>query len=173
MPPECHFDPTKLDLDRVLADQESIRQINPQRFEMEQLTAIVHIDLEQHLIAGYKDVRADEFWVRGHMPGDPLLPGVLMCEAAAQLCSYYIVKHSGMFQGDYIGFGGLENVRFRSPVRVGDRLVVVGKGIRMNRRQSIFNVQGFVGSTMVFHADVIGMPLSRRSSGEAVGETAR
>ena len=41
---------------------------------------------EQHLVVGYKDVRADEFWVRGHMPGNPLLPGVLMCEAAAQLC---------------------------------------------------------------------------------------
>ena len=56
---------------------------------MEQLTAIVHVDPEKHLVAGYKDVGNDEFWVRGHMPGYPLMPGVLMCEAAAQLCSYY------------------------------------------------------------------------------------
>src|SRR5436305_14083731 len=110
MPPELNFDPTKLDLNHIVADQEAIRLVNPQRFEMEQLTAIVYLDAEQHIIAGYKDVRPDEFWVRGHMPDYPLLPGVLMCEAAAQLCSYYISTQQVM-QGDFIGFGGLENVR--------------------------------------------------------------
>jgi 3-hydroxyacyl-[acyl-carrier-protein] dehydratase len=161
MPPELHLDPSRLDLERVLADQEAIRQVNPQRFEMEQLTAIVHVDPEQHLIAGYKDVRPDEFWVRGHLPDYPLMPGVLMCEAAAQLCSYYIVKHENVLQGDFIGFAGLENVRFRTPVHPGDRLVLIAKARRLHRRQTIFNVQGFVGPTMVFHADVIGVPLSR------------
>jgi 3-hydroxyacyl-[acyl-carrier-protein] dehydratase len=124
MPPELHLDPAQLDLGRILADPEAIRLINPQRFEMEQLSAIVHIDPSQHLIAGYKDVRPDEFWVRGHMPDYPLLPGVLMCEAAAQLCAYYIATQ-GICQGDFIGFGGLENVRFRGQVRPGDRLVLV------------------------------------------------
>ena len=161
MPPEYHVDPASLDQGRVLADLDAIRRVNPQRFEMEQLTAILHVDPEAHLIAGYKDVRPDEFWVRGHMPDYPLLPGVLMCEAAAQLCSYYIATH-GMMQGDYIGFGGLENVRFRSPVRPGDRLVLVGKATRLHRRQTVFNVQGFVGGTMVFHADIIGVPLVRK-----------
>jgi 3-hydroxyacyl-[acyl-carrier-protein] dehydratase len=161
MPPQQLLDPTQLNCDRVIADQEEIRKMNPQRFEMEHLNAIVHVDPEQNLVAGYKDVRADEFWVRGHMPGYPLLPGVLMCEAAAQLCSYFIKKH-GVADGDFIGFGGMENVRFRSPVRPGDRLVIIAKGIRMNRRQTIFGVQGFVGSTMVFHADIIGVPLSRK-----------
>ncbi len=159
MPPEVHFDLGRLDLNQVVADQAAIRSINPQRFEMEQLTAIVHVS--HNLIVGYKDVRPDEFWVRGHMPGYPLLPGVLICEAAAQLCSYYIVSQKIM-QGDFIGFGGLENVRFRAPVRPGERLILVGKMVRMNRRQTISNVQGFVGSTMVFHGDVIGMPLARK-----------
>ncbi|HJT76065.1 MAG TPA: 3-hydroxyacyl-ACP dehydratase FabZ family protein [Gemmataceae bacterium] len=161
MPPEYHVDPSRFDTSKVLADEEAIRRVNPQRFEMQQLTAIIHVDSGQHLIAGYKDVRADEFWVRGHMPDYPLLPGVLMCEAAAQLCSYYIVTH-GLMQGDIIAFGGMENVRFRCPVRPGDRLVLVAKATRMNRRQTIFNVQGFVGSTMVFHADIIGVPLLRK-----------
>jgi 3-hydroxyacyl-[acyl-carrier-protein] dehydratase len=161
MPPEIHLYPGKLDCGRVVADLEAIRQVNPQRHEMEQLTAIVHVNREQHLIAGYKDVRADEFWVKGHMPDYPLMPGVLMCEAAAQLCSYYTATE-GLLQGDFIGFGGLENVRFRNPVRPGDRLLLVGKAIRLNRRQTIFNVQGFVGNTMVFHADVIGVPLVRK-----------
>lgn len=161
MPPVLHIDPGQVDLGRVLVDQEAIRQVNPQRFEMEQLTAIVHIDPDRHVIVGYRDVRPDEFWVRGHMPDYPLMPGVLMCEAAAQLCSYYIVSQK-LMGGDFIGFGGLENVRFRAPVKPGDRLVLVGKSIRIHRRQTICNVQGFVGATMVFHADVVGVPLTRK-----------
>jgi 3-hydroxyacyl-[acyl-carrier-protein] dehydratase len=158
-----HFDPAHLDFSHVLADREAIRRVNPQRFEMEQLDAIIKIDPEQHLLAGYKDVRSDEFWVRGHMPGYPLMPGVLLCEAAAQLCSFYVMS-TDLLQGDFIGFGGLENVRFRGPVRPGDRLVLVGKGIRLHRRQTVFNVQGFVGAAMVFNADIIGVPLMRQEA---------
>src|SRR3954451_22246628 len=154
MPPQPIVDPASLDLNCIVADREAIRRVNPQRYEMEQLTAIVLMDREQHLVAGYKEVGADEFWVRGHLPDYPLLPGVLICEAAAQLCSYYIVS-TGLLQGDFLGFGGLENVRFRSPVRPGDRLLLIGKGTRMNRRQTLFNVQGFVGATMVFHGDIL------------------
>jgi 3-hydroxyacyl-[acyl-carrier-protein] dehydratase len=161
MPPALHLDPATIDLTQVLADLSAIRRVNPQRFDMEQLTAIVYVDAVQHVVVGYKDVRPDEFWVSGHMPNYPLLPGVLMCEAAAQLCSYYIATN-GLMQGDFIGFGGLENVRFRSPVRPGDRLLLVGKGVKLNRRQALFNVQGLVGSTMVFHADVLGVPLTRK-----------
>jgi 3-hydroxyacyl-[acyl-carrier-protein] dehydratase len=161
MPPLAHFNLKQLDLTRVLADREAIRKVNPQRFEMEQLDAIVLLDPEQRVIAGYKDVRADEFWTRGHMPGYPLLPGVLMCEAAAQLCSYYITTQN-FSPADFVGFGGMEKVRFRSPVRPGDRLVLIAKAERLNRRQTIFNVQGFVGDVMVFHADILGVPLSRK-----------
>ncbi len=78
MPPVPLVDPTAIDTSRVLVDREGIRACNPQRFEMEQITAIVHLDLENKLVIGYKDVEASEFWVRGHMPGYPLLPGVLM-----------------------------------------------------------------------------------------------
>ncbi len=135
MPREFHLDPSSLDLQKVIVDLEHIRQVNPQRFEMEQLTAIVHIDSEKHIIAGYKDVRPDEFWVRGHLPGYPLFPGVLMCEASAQLCSYYTTTH-GFGRGDFIGFGGLENVRFRGQVRPGDRLVLPVANIPFTARQT-------------------------------------
>jgi 3-hydroxyacyl-[acyl-carrier-protein] dehydratase len=52
-------------------------------------------------------------------------------------------------------------VRFRGVVRPGDRLVLACKATRMKKRQSIFGIQAFVGSTMVFHGDVIGVPLPR------------
>jgi 3-hydroxyacyl-[acyl-carrier-protein] dehydratase len=167
MPPELHFDPSRVDMTNVVADREAIRAVNPQRFEMEHLTAIVYVDTEQEVLIGYKDVRPDEFWVRGHMPGTPLLPGVIMCEAAAQLASFYIVKYSGLLREGFIGFGGMEHVRFRAPVRPGDRLVLVAKARKLHRRQSIFDVQGFVGTTMVFHGEVIGVPMTAAQIKEA------
>jgi 3-hydroxyacyl-[acyl-carrier-protein] dehydratase len=160
MPREFLLDPASIDWNRVIVDLDGIRKVNAQRFEMEQLTAIVLIDTEKHMIAGYKDVREDEFWVRGHLPDYPLYPGVLLCEAAAQLCSYYITIQ-GHARGDFVGFGGLENVRFRGKVRPGDRLLLVAKATKMHRRQTICNVQGFIGSKLVFNGDIIGVPLMR------------
>src|SRR4051812_31503497 len=110
MPSEPILDPTSLDLSRVIADREAVRLVNPQQFEMQQLDAIVMLDPERKLVAGYKDVRADEFWVRGHFPGDPILPGVIMCEAAAQLCSYFVMTQRVIGGDQIMGFGGLDAV---------------------------------------------------------------
>jgi 3-hydroxyacyl-[acyl-carrier-protein] dehydratase len=165
MPPEAHFNVSTADLSRIVADQEAIRAVNPHRFEMEMLDAIVVLDTEKQLIVGYKDVRPDEFWVRGHFPRVALMPGVLICEAAAQLCGYYVTTQRVIEVGTIMGFGGMEEVRFRGPVRPGDRLVLAGLGKRLRRRQSTFNVQGFVNGQMVFHGDIIGVPLDHLPGG--------
>ena len=166
MPPVALVDPSTIDTSRVLVDQAGIREGNPQRFELEQLTAIVGIDLDRHLIIGYKDIEPTEFWVRGHLPGYPLMPGVLICEAAAQLSSYYC--HVIKVVGDgFLGFGGMEDVRFRSPVKLGDRLVLVSKSLKVNRRQMIFETQGFVGNNMVYHGRIIGVPLPTKEESKA------
>ncbi len=159
MPPAPLVDPASIDTSQVLLDRDRIRQVIPQRFEMEQLTAIVSIDEAAKIIVGYKDVRDDEFWVRGHMPDYPLLPGVLMCEAAAQLASCYCIAAHVIKEG-FVGFGGMEDVRFRGQVRPGDRLILIGKGVRLHRRHTIFDVQGFVEGNMVFHGRMIGVNLS-------------
>ena len=159
MPPAPLVDPQTIDTSRVVLDRDGIRRYNPQRFEMEQLTAIVHLDMERKLIVGYKDVLPEEFWVRGHMPDFPLMPGVLMCEAAAQLASCFCMA-AGLLETGFVGFGGMEDVRFRGQVRPGDRLLLVGKGVRLHRRHSSFDVQGFVGSNMVFHARVLGVTIA-------------
>src|SRR5262245_17131945 len=164
MRPDLNLDIATLDLSNVIRDKEAIRKLNPQRFEMEQIDAIVYIDPVNHVIAGYKDVRPDEFWCRGHMPDYPLMPGVLMCEAAAQLCSIYICTYK-LMGGDFVGFGGMDNVRFRAPVMPGDRLLLVGKAVKLNRRQTVCNVQGFVGDVMAFHGDIIGVPITRKGDG--------
>lgn len=169
MPPEPLFDLARVDLNQREADIEGIRQFNLQRHEMEQLDAVVYINPDEQVVIGIKDVRDDEFWVRGHMPGYPIMPGVIMVEAAAQLCSYYVRKYN-LLPGHFFGFLGLENVRFRGRVHPGDRLVIVAKPVRIHRRQTVFNTQAFVKDTMVFHGDVLGIPLNMEPGGASTSE---
>ncbi len=161
MPPALIINPDELDFDHPIADIEAIRRVLPQRHEMEQLTAILSLDPREQIVVAYKEVRPDEFWVRGHLPGFPLMPGVLMCEAAAQLASYYMMTQ-GLVAGDFVAFGGMDNVKFRDMVRPGDRLVLVSRMIdhRVGRRAT-FSVQGIVGKTIVFHGDIIGVTFTR------------
>lgn len=162
MPPAALVDPATIDTSHVLYDTDAIRRGNPQRFEMEQLTAIVALDPSKHLIIGYKDISNDEFWIRGHMPEYPLMPGVMICEAAAQLSSFYC-SVMNLNAGEFIGFGGLEDVRFRGKVLPGDRLVLVSQAKRVHRRQTVFETQGFVENNMVYHGRIIGVPIGNRT----------
>jgi len=171
-PREYIIDPSDYDLDQVIADIQEIRRWNRQRFEMEQLTAIVHEDQARGLCVGYKDVTRDEFWVRGHFPELPLMPGVLMCEAAAQLSSYYTQKHN-LLDAKVIGFGGMEDVRFRGPVVPGDRLVIAVERIRVRPRAMIVcRFQGIVRDTIVVDGTIKGVPLPMDDLLEGAGGVA-
>ncbi len=151
------LDFSEYDLDRVIADIEQIRRYNLQRFEMEQLTAVCYEDAERKICAGYRDLARDEFWARGHMPGMPLMPGVLMCEAAAQLASYFSRKY-GLVQ-ELIGFGGLDEVRFRGVVRPGQRLVVVVRLLKIRQTMMTAEFQNFVDQSLVCEGTLKGVPL--------------
>ncbi|MDO4587794.1 MAG: 3-hydroxyacyl-ACP dehydratase FabZ family protein [Planctomycetia bacterium] len=152
-------DSSLYNIDNVLVDLEKIREYNSQRFEMEQLTAIVYENFDDKTCVGYKDLSDQEFWVRGHMPNFPLMPGVVMCEAAAQLSSYFVGRFN-MFNGAVMGFAGMEEVKFRGMVRPGDRLIVQSKMLKCRKFLVTAAFMGIVHEDIVCEGIIKGFPMS-------------
>ncbi len=161
MPPRSLFDLSNVDPDRVVADIEKIRAHNPQRHEFEQLSHICHLELEPGEIVGVLDVPEDPWWAKGHVPQRPLMPGVLMLESAAQLCSWYVhqVYDASKYGDKIFGFGGIDGVKFRSIVFPPDRLLIVGKRSEIRPRRAVFDTQGYHAESMrmVFEARIAGL----------------
>ena len=158
MPTELLADLSRIDVSKAQHTIEEIRAINPQRFEMEQLSYIAACDVAQGFTVGVRGIGADEFWCRGHIPGRPIFPGVLMVETAAQVCSF----HYHMAVPDdkrFFGFGGIDAVKFRGEVKPGDTFVMVAKMVELRSRRAVFDTQGFVGGRMVFEGRITGMPM--------------
>ncbi|HBG28460.1 MAG: hypothetical protein A2Y10_10830 [Planctomycetes bacterium GWF2_41_51] len=155
MPPTELFDLSKIDLNKIVITKEEIQAVNPQRYEMQHLDGIIWYDKEKFLILGYKDVTENEFWIRGHIPGRPLMPAVIMVEAAAQLSSVF-VKHVYQLPG-FIGFASIDSAKFRKTVSPGKRLYLLGHITVFKRRLYTCVVQGIVDGTMVFDTVVSGL----------------
>jgi len=156
MPPPLLFDLSQIDLNvKPIFEKDAIGIINPQRYEMQHLDGILWYDKDKYLILGYKDVTEKEFWVRGHIPGRPLMPGVIMIESAAQLLSFF-VKQIYEVKG-FIGFAGIEEAKFRSTVVPGQRLHLLGHITAFKSRRYAADIQGVVEGTMVFETKVAGM----------------
>lgn len=156
MPPPVILDPLSVDTSRSIASREAILEAIPQRYEFLLLDGIAHCDVPQLLVVGYHDVRTDAWWARGHIPGRPLLPGVLMIELAGQLAAYlfHVAGRTG-----FLGFAGVDGVKFRDAVEPPCRLVMVGRGLENRARRLVLAAQGFVGRTMVFEGIITGMPM--------------
>lgn len=153
MPPTLLFDISKLDLNKVEYPIEVIREYNPQRGDMEHINGFVYLNYDHGV--GFKDVRADEFWVPGHLPDRPLLPGVIMIEAAAQTSSF--ITKCGMKWPGFIGFGGVDKVKFRQQVVPGQRIYFLSK-MTWNRHKRVGSmVQGIVDGNLVFEAEITGV----------------
>jgi len=156
MPPKPLVELESLDLETVEYGPERIRELNPHRYELELLHVVYFRDADLCLVAGYHDAKEDAFWIRGHIPGRPLFPGVLMVEAAAQLCSFYW-RFQFPDEPRFFGFGGIDDTKFRGTVVPGDRLVLVGKMTSIRPRRAIFDCQGFVDGQMTFESTITGI----------------
>jgi 3-hydroxyacyl-[acyl-carrier-protein] dehydratase len=155
MPPQLLFDVPDVDRLPDLFDQEVIREYNPQRDDMEMLNGIIYVDSKLHRLVGYKDVRADEFWVTGHIPGRPLFPGVLMIECGAQLASFYTRKFTGWT--GFVGFGGVDECRFRQQIVPPARMYLYGEQLWERHSRMCCKIQGVVGGTIAFETKIIGV----------------
>ncbi len=151
------IDLTTLDLNRVIADREEIYRYLPHRHEFMQLDAILHVDQALGVGVARRVVRPDEFWVRGHIPGRPVMPGVLMIETAAQLAAY-LAATVGRIPG-FLGFVGVDLVKFRGTVSPPAVMHVIMKLADIRPRRVIADTQAFVGERMVFEGRITGMPI--------------
>ncbi len=157
MPPPLILDPAQIDWNHVIADREAIARVLPHRYEFALLDGVVLLDIPGMIFAGFHEVRPEAFWARGHIPGRPLLPGVLMVEAGAQLASF--VQATAFPGSPFMGFVGIDRVRFRGVVEPPCRLQLIGRGLQVKPRRFVAELQGFVHGSLVYDGEIMGMAL--------------
>ena len=100
-------------------NREEIKNIIPHRDDM-LLIDSVELD-EEGAAHGRYTVRGDEFFLRGHFPGNPVVPGVILCEIVAQ-ASCVLIQDEMKGRTPY--YAGIDKVRFRQMVRPGDTIEI-------------------------------------------------
>ena len=155
MPIEPLVDLSKIDHSNIALSADEIGAMNPQAGDMRQLDYVFYLNESKTVAAGVRDVKEDEFWVPGHIPGRPLFPGVLMIEAAAQISS--VLYHVKSESNHFMGFTRCDNCSFRGQVVPGDMLTLVTVERKFQRRRFICDAQGFVGDKFIFEVQITGM----------------
>ena len=159
MPPPLLCDLAAIDLKRVIYTREQIYEKLPHRFEFMHLDGIVHVDQQAEVAVAYRDVRLDEWWVRGHVPGQPIFPGVLMLETAAQLAGFMMRYLSG-YEG-FVAYGGVDRCKFRDAVVPPARIYMICRKAEDRPRRIAGDCQAVVEGKLVFEARITGLPIAQ------------
>jgi len=126
---------------------DEILEYLPHRFPFLLVDRVTEVEAGRS-IRGYKNVSVNEPFFTGHFPGNPVMPGVLMIEAMAQLAGIlaFKTKNRKASDGSLYYLGGTDNVRFKRPVRPGDRLemeaTILADKLRVMKFQCSARVDG-------------------------------
>lgn len=122
----------------MMLDAQQIKEILPHRSPFLFVDRVTEMEAGK-FIKGFKNITMNEYFFQGHFPGHPILPGVIICEALAQLSGVLLLEEKDQ-QGKLAFFAALDQVRWKRPVVPGDRLDMEVEVISF--RHSIAKVKG-------------------------------
>ena len=137
----------------TILDVNKIREIIPHRYPFLLLDRITYLEPGMKAV-GYKNVTANESFFQGHFPGNPIMPGVLIIEALAQLgCVAMLVKEE---YKNMIGlFAGIDGARFKRPVVPGDKLELSVELVKLKGPIGKFKGEAKVDDQLAVEAEVL------------------
>lgn len=153
-------DLASIDLSQHVVPDEVLRRCLPQADLFQLLDGIVHLDRERNIAVGYKDWGEHPWWAKGHIPGRPLMPGVLMIEGGAQIATFLIKQQETWATDQMIGLAGIDEVRVRGQVVPPARVYFVSSVDKISgRRLARMNAQVFCEGKMTMEMKVMGAML--------------
>jgi len=132
-------------------DVDAIKEMIPHRDPFLMIDEIQELTPDDR-VTGIKNVTGDEDFFKGHFPGHPIMPGVLIIEALAQTSAILVIGTIGKQPGSVVYFMSVEQARFRKPVFPGDRLAL--EVFKLQNRGKVWKFEGkaMVGDTLVAEA---------------------
>lgn len=124
-----------------------IQEIIPHRYPFLMVDRIIELE-EGKRAVGIKNVSGNEPFFQGHFPGHPIMPGVLIMEALAQVGAVVILKLPA-YTGYLALFAGLDNVKFRGQVIPGDQLRLEVELIKSRKTFGVAQGKAYVGEELV------------------------
>jgi 3-hydroxyacyl-[acyl-carrier-protein] dehydratase len=128
-----------------------ILEVLPHRYPFLLVDRILEIDIENMKIKALKNVTINEPFFIGHFPGNPVMPGVLIIEAMAQVGAYLMLKKAGIEDGIVL-FASIEEAKFRKPVVPGDQIIFEVEGINIKKTMGKIKANAKVDDQVVCEA---------------------